>query len=417
MTVIKRGPYWHYDFFYKGRRYTGTTDQTVREQAQRVESQVKERLRLDTWNLAPADRMQTPSFTAWAEQYLAAQKTRIRRPDITLRTLRLVLAFWGARPTKSLPVKDGPYHNLRLLDPIADPTWIVRFEQWMADRNLSGSTKNSYRSALSGLYKLAAKPEWRLKTRTQERNPFQNIHRDRQRKRSVRLSPEQLRAWLSHAEAHVRLAIAIGSLAPKLRLHQVLKLRFDQHLDPELTEIRFREYKTMDRYDEEQVTAVSDDLRFILATVKKSRGPRALPFVVQYRGKPVKAITRGLKSAAKEAGLAYGLKHNGITFHALRHAMSTEIARLGNVARVLHAGTMGHKDPRTTEQFYTHLETDDQRPVLARLAERIDITTLLVDAGGNLVGSRRKMRGKDRKKRRIPETTKRRHNGEDRAAS
>jgi integrase len=395
MTLVKRSKFWHYDFWYRGKRYQGTTDQADRDQAARVEAKIKERLRLDRWDLAPLTREDTPTFTAFAEHYLAEQTRKLGRPDLVARNLRMVLAFWGTRPTKTPPVKGGVYHDLRLGDPILDPDWIDRFDAWMTVRGVSGSTKNSYRSALSGMYELALKPRWRKKTRVKE-NPFRHIDRDRVRRRAVQLSVEELRRWLEQAEPHARLAMAIGALAPKLRLQQVLDLRFGHELNDELTEIRFARHKTS-RFAGAQVTAVSMELRLILEAVRKAH-PGSI-YVVTYRGEPVKSIKRALKSAAKAANLSWGLKAHGVTFHALRHAMATEIARLGGISRVLHAAAMGHADPRTTEQFYTHLASVDERPVMDLLADRLAIGALVADPAGTLVGTGRKTAARSRAKR------------------
>lgn len=395
MTVVKRGSIWHYDFWFKGKRHQGTTDQTRRDDALRVESKVKERLRLELWDIATVDRMMTPSFTEWAPHYLAKQRITLSRPDILERTLRMVLGFWGRQPSVSDPIEDGVYHDLRLLDPIGDPEWIVKFEAWMDARALSGSSKNSYRSALSGMYELALRPRWRKHCRIKE-NPFRHIDRDPLRKRQTDLPIAALRAWLTAADPHARLALAIGALAPKLRLHQILTLRFDQHLDRDLMRIRFDAHKTARRTGLQE-TPVVPELQAILKAVRTGRRPT---WVIRYRGEPVKSIKKSLKSAAKDAGLVFGLQPGGVTFHTLRHAMATEIARLGNVSRVLHASTMGHSDPRTTEQFYTHLALDDQRPVLAQLAGRTDLARLLLNDAGKFVGTPERRRGKDRAKRR-----------------
>ena len=53
-----------------------------------------------------------------------------------------------------------------------------------------------------------------------------------------------LRSWLTHASYHVRLAVAIAALAPKLRLANVLALTWQEHLDPELRFITVRQHET-----------------------------------------------------------------------------------------------------------------------------------------------------------------------------
>ena len=45
MSLVKRGDIWHYDFWFLGRRYVGTTRQTVKADAGICEQEVKRRLR------------------------------------------------------------------------------------------------------------------------------------------------------------------------------------------------------------------------------------------------------------------------------------------------------------------------------------------------------------------------------------
>jgi hypothetical protein len=68
-------------------------------------------------------------------------------------------------------------------------------------------------------------------------NPMVGVPRDRRVVRDVELSVEQLRAWLAHASYHVRLAMSIAALAPKLRRSNVLGLEWNVHVDRALTRI------------------------------------------------------------------------------------------------------------------------------------------------------------------------------------
>ncbi len=398
MTLVKRGTYWHYDFWYRGRRYQQTTEQELREDAEQVERDAKRRLRREAHGIETFRREDTPTFQSWAHVYLARQRTRLTRPELAERTTRMVLAFWGAKPRKQ-PVEGGPYHDLVLADPILDARWIERFEDWMAARGLSGSTKNSYRSILSGMYKLALRPRYRQRTRVLS-NPFTDIDRDPQTGRRVHLPPEDLRKWLEAAPPHAVLALAIGALAPKLRLAQVLALRFDRHLDRELRLITFEAHKTRRHTRAPQVTAVSEALRTILTAIRDARpGVRA---VITWRGQPVQSIRGAVKRAAEQAGLAWGVK-GGVTFHALRHAFAVECARAG-VAEVLAAGALGHLDPRTTRKFYTHTVPSDQLAVYDTIAERLGITQIATEAVGKLAGTRPRTQSKSRAKRQRPKT-------------
>jgi hypothetical protein len=275
MTVFRRGgTRYHYQFQYRKKRYSGTTEQVDRRDAEAVEAQLKKRLRQSQWDIGPLDRTSTPTFTEFADHLLSHKRVTLARPDTCERTLRMVLAFWGTPPRKaSSCVSGGVYHDLRLLDPIADPTWILRFDEWMSGRRLSASSKNSYRSVVSQLYKLALKPRWRALARVQH-NPFEHIDRDRPRRRHIELSLDDIRRWMSHADPHARLALAIGALAPKLRLNQVLALRFSQHFDAEFTTITFAHHKTSRFAGQPQKTAIVSALRVILlGDLQKKVGP------------------------------------------------------------------------------------------------------------------------------------------------
>ncbi|HYE86532.1 MAG TPA: hypothetical protein VEA16_09270, partial [Vicinamibacterales bacterium] len=89
MTVFKhpQGKTWRYDFWWKGRRYTGSTDQLTKEDAELVEAEIKKRIRQQAWGIEPFDRLRTPSFTDWAAHFYLHQRKRLTRPDILERTL------------------------------------------------------------------------------------------------------------------------------------------------------------------------------------------------------------------------------------------------------------------------------------------------------------------------------------------
>jgi len=369
VTTFKhpRGKTWRYDFWWRGRRYTGTTDQLTKEDADLVEAEIKKRLRQQAWGIAPVQREHTPTFTTWAGQFLAAQRRRLGRPDVMERTLRMVLAFFGQKPSKD-PVADAPYHALRLADPIIDPEWLDKFEEWMESRHLSGSTRNSYRSAVSGMYKLALRPTWRKKTNVAV-NPMVGVERDATRRRRVTVSVDELRAWILHAAPHVRLALAIGALAPKLRLASILALRWDKNFDAALEFITVTEHKTIRSTGEPQVMPVDPQLKAILEPARTAAKKAKQHHVIAYHGEPIASIRTALKSAATAAGIDYG--RHGATFHSLRHTMATMLAELG-IAEEQRRLVMGHSDIRTT-QGYTHLRPLHERAPLAALSKAVPI--------------------------------------------
>lgn len=365
MTTFRhpRGKTFRYDFEWRGRRYTGSTDQLTKADADLVEAEIKKRLRQQAWGIAPFDRQRTPSFTDWAGHFYDYQRRRLTRPDLIERTLHMVLAFWGAKPAEKA-VDGGPYHNLRLADPILDPEWIEKFEQWMDKRGLSGSAKNTYRSACSGMFKLAMRPAWRKKTNVVA-NPFVGIERDAQTSRKVTITVEQLQAWIQHSPPHVRLALAIGALAPKLRLASILSLKWHVNFDRDLQFLTVYDHKTIRSSGEPQVVPIDPQLREILLPLKKRSGA-----LIAYKGQAVSSIKKALARAARDAGITYGRAH--VTFHSLRHTMATLLAELG-VPDEQRRLVMGHSDLRTT-QGYTHLRPQHERAPHAALSAAVQLT-------------------------------------------
>lgn len=356
---------WRYRFKWRGRWYVGSTGQLRREDAELVDRNEQVRVRQSAFGVAPIDPARSPRFSDWAEIYFqdvtTRRRERIKRPDRIDDLLRVLLRFWGAKPKDPKPHELGPYHNLRLVDPLIEPQWIMRFEQWMDARGISGQTKNQYRSTLSQLYRLAAAPAWTKITQV-DKNPFKELERDPKVTRVVTLSLEDLRKILETATYHIRLAVAIGLLAHKLRLENILALTWKDHilqLGPQTLPgghivygwIRVDAHKTDRTTGAPLVVPIVKQLHDILVD---ARARSTSPYVISYRHKPVKDIHSGLRSICRRAGVAYGrFVPNGVTFHTLRHTASTAMADLEipDAKRMLASG---HRSSSAL-QGYTHL--------------------------------------------------------------
>jgi integrase len=390
---------WRYRFRFRKLPHAGSTGQASRKDALVWEDAYRSRLRrehaeaelrkaqgLDA--VAPED---SPRLAIWASVYLAhvdqlVAKGKITRPERVRDLLRVVLRFWGAKPSpsnvKNPPVEGEPYHDLRLLDVITEPDWIERFEAWMEQRGRAGQTKDQYRSTLSQMYKLALQPRWRKKTGIQF-NPFAGISRDGSGTRDVTIAPADLRRLLAHASYHVRLTVAIGALAPKLRLANILGLRWSVNVDPDLRFITVAQHKTVNKTRRPLVIPITEQLRTILVDARTRDTPRVrVPgedYIVTYRGKPIAQIRGGLRGAAEAAGLTYGrFRENGLTFHTLRHTAATLLAEL-DVAEGKRKAVMGHERMETTQR-YTHLRPVHETGPLEQLSEVLPITDLVTQS-------------------------------------
>ena len=390
---------WRYRFFYKGRRYKGSTGQLTREDAEEFEEDLKRKIRRAEHGLQVLPE-HTPTITLWAEEYFdyIRRRGKVRRLNAVDDLVRVVLRFWGAKPSganpKNPPIEGEPYHDLRLADPIHDPGWIERFEDWIRARGSSPQTRLHYMSILSRMYRVAMLPKYAKRTGIQS-NPFLTVERDRPAGRQVTLTPAQLRAWLSAAPRHTQLAMAIAALAPKLRLANVLALRWDQHIDAKHEFIRVEDHKTVGMTGQPLVVPITPQLRKILQAAKREASG---PYVITYRGEPVRSIRTGLKEAAKTADLLYGRDVGGVTFHTIRHTAATLLAEVPSLTEAQRAATMG-QDIQTTQR-YTHLRPASQRPVLARLGSKLRLSELLDEAfaAGTKPGTARSETAKNVKK-------------------
>src|SRR6185436_85180 len=122
------------------------------------------------------------------------------------------------------------------------------------------------------------------------------------------------------------------------------------------------------------VVPISDQLRLILKDARQ----RTDTYVVEYRGRPVKTIRGGLRSAVERAGLPFGRAVDGATFHTLRHTAASLLAELGE-PEAIRKEVMGHRNIATTQR-YTHLRPVHEIPAHERLADAVPIADLVTVA-------------------------------------
>lgn len=387
MSVYKRGDVYHYEFEYRGTRHRGSTGQRTKDRAERVERKVRDRIAEEAHGIAAVRREDSPSFSAWAGVAFRRWPRATKRPDDLRGRIRVCLEFWGRKPSTAPPAAavprpgpplERPYHDLRLLDPILEPAWILRFEDWMTARGLSGSRKNQLRSTMSVLYRVALLPAHR-KTARVESNPFLGVQRDRVRARQRVLSRDELERLIAVAPYHLRVAIAVAVYAPKLRLGNILALRFDRHIDRDLTLITVRDHKA-DAHAPPLVVPIVDELRALLAFAKANNRS---PFVVEWEGAGVSTVKTAVRASVEAAGFVHGRKaEDGVTFHTIRHSIATAITALPGLSERMRAEVMGHSIQ--TAQRYTHLSARHQTAAHAELAAALPVGRAIV--GGTFGG-------------------------------
>jgi len=391
MSVTKRGGIYHYEFVYRGERHRGSTGQRTKDQALRVEQQIRDRVRARAHGLGPRTPEESPSITAWADIALRRWPRASKRPAQLRNRIAVCLEFWGRRPTEPRPAPaaprpgpppDRPYHGLRLLHPIVDPAWILRFEDWMTARGISGSRKNQLRSTMSVLYQVARKPAHRTKTGV-DTNPFAGGERDRVRSRTRVLSRAEIERWMAQAPYHLRVAMAVATYAPKLRLGNILALRFGQQIDAALTTITVTDHKA-DAHAPPLVVPIVDALRALLTFVRRQNRSA---FVVEWEGAGVKSVQTAVRASLRAAGFAPGrATEDGVTFHTLRHSIATQLTLVPGLTERMRAEVMGQTI--ATAQKYTHLAAQHQVSAHAALAAQLPVGRAIVDGifGGRAKG-------------------------------
>jgi integrase len=387
MSVFKPAgrDYYRYDFIFKGRRYTSSTGLSDPADAEAFEAQLKRTLRRRAAGLEAEGAKDTPRFSDWAAVTLKWQATRkgIKRADAAENTLRMILAFWGAKPRRAEPVEGGVYRDLRLGHPIERPELIGEFEDWMTTRKLSGSRKNHYRSACSMLYRVALLPENRRRSGVRE-NPFAHVLRDRVRRRTAVPEVDQIVTWLETAPVPVAIGVGLALLSPALRLGNVVELRRDQ-VARDLSVLTVP-HKTDRETGLPLSIAISPGLRRVLARVyeqyPKDRFIVPLPAMRRRleggskKGDRYWQFFRLVKTSIKAAGLPYGRRHqNGITFHTLRHAVQTWLARW-KVSKAHRQRALAHETSAMTD-WYEHLGGADMGPTMNLIDRRLPVAAVL----------------------------------------
>lgn len=362
---------WRFQFWYKRTRYRSPRGFRTKELCEQAERALRDRLvRLDYGIPEPAGA--GPTFTRWAGVVYdyAVHREHLRDPGSLDINLRKILRFWGHAPhDASKRIPGAPYHGLTLDAPIRDGAWLLKFEEWMTAEGMAGSTKNHCRSACSKLYRVALLAEYRVQTGITA-NPFRGILRDPPVRRDVVFTPEQLQAVLQAAPTYLRTAMRIAALAPELRISNIAALRWS-HLDAHLKWIRLADHKTARMTQKPLVTPVVPQLRRYLLDVR-ARQPEGCEAVVDRNGEPVSrfVLKDELERACAEAGVLYGKKHGGVTFHTIRHTAITTMAEIG-IPDNQRQQAVGHSALATTAG-YTHMTPRHKIDPLTKLAREIE---------------------------------------------
>lgn len=167
--------------------------------------------------------------------------------------------------------------------------------------------------------------------------------------REHHLSREEARRLTDAAVMpHVRLFITLA-LATGARASALLQLTWDRvNFEKRRLDLRAPDRKETSKG--RSVVPINDTA---LASLKEARKGATTNFVIEWGGKPVASVKKGVRLSGERAGVT-------VTPHVLRHTAAVWMAEAGNSMSEI-AQYLGHRDSRTTERIYARFSPDHLR--------------------------------------------------------
>ncbi|MDX5592530.1 site-specific integrase [Pseudovibrio sp. SPO723] len=168
------------------------------------------------------------------------------------------------------------------------------------------------------------------------------------------LSRKEFRALLDHAASpHIRLAMIL-LLTTAGRIAAVLELTWDR-VDFDRDRIHL---SLSNRGKGRAVVPMTEQLK---SELKRAYVLRTSQHVIEYGGKPVKSIRRGIVNAANRAGI------EGVTPHVFRHTAAVWMAEDGHPMEEI-SQFLGHKDINITRRVYAKFSPEHLKSLATTLA-------------------------------------------------
>jgi integrase len=317
MSLYRIGNVWHYSFYWGDRRYRGSTKQTQRTKAERVQAEamakVREQPNVRLTGRTPLLRELAPRFLAW-----------VGTADLEPKTRAYYRNGWRLLSQTRLA-------SFRLSDVSEEQIAALRFPGSVANVN------NARRTLRRMLGKAHA---WGLS------GIAPKIRLQKEKRRTLLIDSERERQLLSFARQPL-LDVVVIMQDTGLRPDEVLRMRWE-HIDW-LNETVSNSAGKTERA--RRMVPISERMRAILGQRRNSQNqgwvfpsPKKSSRTGHFS---LSAVEHQFVDARREAGLPESL-----VLYCARHTYATDaLARTGNMAAVMDA--MGHANVQTT-MIYQH---------------------------------------------------------------
>jgi integrase len=325
MSVHKRkgSPYYHYDFIHRGRRFTGSTKQTSRREAERVEREVRERAKAE----AKEEKRSVYTLSQacgvfWLER---GQRGRGKWKEDTARYLQQICAA----------VDEETFMN------VLGDKHVNQFVQARLKTFAPGKGHCAINRALA-VFRAVHNHAADLHEQPVKQIKWSRHFLSEPKERVRWLTPEELTRLLELLPEHARHAVA-WSVYTGMRLTATYELTW------EAIDFAKGEAKIIKKGGQEQTIILSTAALALLAEV-----PRHGPYVFERRNR-----RKIFERALREAGIT------DFRWHDLRHCHATLLRQSGAALEIVQR-SLGHQSIKTTQR-YAHVADDEMREALQGL--------------------------------------------------
>lgn len=238
---------------------------------------------------------------------------------------------------------------------------ILNFSEAQRIRGIAQITANRRISILK------AAINWGVKNGLIHQNPLADLKLPRARPRRIAPpTPHEAKAIFNAASPHVQRVITIGIFAgPRIGPSELFRLKW-QDVDLGNAMFRMPSAEKNDLADGRDIP-IKRAIVPIIKEWRKNDLIQNIHYVISWRGKPVKSISRAWHTALKNAGVERRIRP-----YDLRHAFATYAlaggADIGSVATL-----MGHIDASMILDTYQHVKDTQKRQAIEATPDILDL--------------------------------------------